>query len=193
MSVKFATREQEREVLAWIIRKFPEGRIPVGDGQYVVEHTDELSDMLLAMMASCRSYVTPAEPKLVSDWQKIFGHLQVLDSNFNESHYPLEPEDQLREVVEKRFRDTATGYARLQWAESQGLVQARPRATGLYLQAHPELQLTSPVVSGGRWRCGDSDGCVPVFSRDDVGRPSVSLHWLDRVFRPHCVWLFSRK
>src|SRR3989339_520831 len=124
----------------------------------------------------------------VSDWQKLFGHMRVYDSNFNEEHFPLEPEDKVRPVIRKQFSDTATGYDRLRWAESQGLELALSRATGLELKADPQLLMTQRVVGGGQWRHRGGHEYVPVFLRFD-GKPVVGLDWLDFDFVPSYVWL----
>ena len=125
-------------------------------------------------------------------WKKLFGHMKVWNNNFNEVNFPLEPKEELREVIQHQFEDTDTGHKRLEWAESQGLELAGIRATGLYLQAHPELQMNNPVIGGGQWRDGRGIVCVPVFFRDG-GEPDVGLGRLGNEFSPDCVWLFSRK
>ena len=189
---RFASREQGREVLSWIVRKFPEGCIPVDDAQYLIEHPEKLPDMILVMMTR-RNITTSAQLQaVVSDWQKLFGHLKVWDFNFSEEHFPLEPKNKVKEVIEKRFDDTATGYDRLRWAESQGLELAGSRATGLYLKTRSQLQMKRPVVGGGQWRVEGGGECVLVFIQYD-GRPHVNLEWLGRDFTPDYVWLFSRK
>jgi len=112
--------------------------------------------------------------------------------NFNEEHFPLEPVDKIKLVIEKRFENTTTGYDRIRWAESQGLELAIARATGLRLKANPNLQMEDWAVGGGQWQDRDGVGCVPVFSQRG-GQPFVSLFGLDYDFGPLCVWLFSRK
>ncbi len=134
----------------------------------------------------------PPPVKVVSEWSKLFGHMRIWDSNFNEDNFPLEPEAELREVITQEFEGMATGYERLAWGESQGLELSLPCATGLYLKARPQLQLEHPVIGGGRWAGGDGDVCVPIFSRCD-GQPDVGLGRLVFDFGPGCVWLFSRK
>jgi len=126
--------------------------------------------------------------KVVFDWQKLFGHLGILDSHFNESIFPLEPEDRLRPVIRKQFSDRGTGYERLRWAASQGLELALPRATGLELKANPQLEM-HVVFGGGQWQDRFGQEFVPGFCRCSGG-PLVYLYWLGSDFGP-CVWLFS--
>ncbi len=62
--------------------------------KYLVENPgviDGLCDKTLIAVPSVKS--VPAQ--IVSDWQKFFDHLRILDSSFNEDHFPLE-EDKLR-------------------------------------------------------------------------------------------------
>jgi hypothetical protein len=134
--------------------------------------------------------VRVAQP-VVDDWRKLFGHQHVWDPNFNEEHFPLEPEDH-RAVIVKTFLDTATGRDRLRWAETQGMEPALVRATGLYLNANPELQMEQQVTGGGVWQDENGREWMPVFSRGDK-RPVVSLSGLDYAFGPSHVWLFQKK
>lgn len=176
-------------VLFDLLVKRRAGKFTADDLLWVADHPAIIEGLRTGKLKTVPADESVA--KVVSRWQELFGHLRILDSNFNESHFPLESEDKLRPVIRKQFSDTATGHERLRWAESQGLELALPRATGLELQADQQLQMQF-VVGGGQWQYRHGLEFVPVFCRYDV-KPGVHLGWLGHDFYPRCVWLFSRK
>lgn len=86
MDAKLATREQEREVLAWIIRKFPEGRMPAENAQYLIEHPEELPEMLLGMVSNQTNTTIPSTIIQVDwkvNWQKFYFEVFDLTVDFS--------------------------------------------------------------------------------------------------------------
>lgn len=178
-------------VLYDLLTKRRAGRFTADDLLWVADHPTIISGLRSGKLKTVPVDEVSPVIEVVSDWQKLFGHFRSLDSNFNESNFPLEPEDKLRPIVRKQFSDTATGYERLRWAESRGLELALPRATGLELKADPQLQM-QVVVGCGQWQRGSGRGYVPVFRPLD-DEPGVYLGYLGSDFGPAGVWLFSRK
>ncbi|MDO8499806.1 MAG: hypothetical protein Q7S66_04050 [bacterium] len=133
---------------------------------------------------------------VVSDWQKLFGHLRVWDSNFKEAHYPLEPEaDVAGEVEEYAFAETVTGHDAVRRLTEEGFTFPGIRRCGQYIKANPRAQFDHPLVApGAQWRRpGDDEVYMPVFNQGDGGVAVVYLDWLGGQFRPLCRWLVSRK
>lgn len=170
MENAMATREQERELTAWIIRKFPEGKLPADQAQYLIEHPEELPALLLAMVAR---NATPATLQAaVSEWQKLFGHLAIWDGNFNEKNFPLV--DDGDEAEEVGLDKLVTGHQALEEFTRMKREGASLGAQGRYIKAHPKAQKEHPLLGiGARWQHG---GFVwfPIFDSDDL-RPNVRL------------------
>lgn len=132
-----------------------------------------------------------ATPK--SEWQEMYSRQRVWDSDFSETHFPLESETELRPVDHvHEFPELVIGVEALRRLDAEGLELARPRATGLYLLEHPELQKERPLVGGGQWQSRTGSVRVPIFHWND-DEPFVGLHWLVLSFRSHYGWLVSRK
>lgn len=85
MDAKFATREQEKEVLAWIIRKFPEGKMPADYAQYLIEHPEELPEMLLRMISNQTNMIpsTIIQANWKANWQKFYKEVFGLTVDFS--------------------------------------------------------------------------------------------------------------
>ena len=204
MEIKLAMREQEREVLAWIIRKFPEGRVPAADAQYLIEHPEELPDMLLAMMAR-RTITTPAQLQaVVSDWQKLFNACKQdwFNKDFTEARWPLESvsvDEAEWEEYEHFFDDDATGEVKIRRLEEM-VKRGEIRICGVRRAMedtadHLDIQLDHPRI-------------IPVSALDSGGvlsLPAFHGRWFDgrerelflyRVsndFNRRCGWLVLRK
>lgn len=73
-----------------------------------------------------------ATPK--SPWQEMFARQVVWDPDFNETHFPLEPEAELRPVDHvHEFPEESNGIDALRRLDAEGFELALPRATGIYL------------------------------------------------------------
>jgi hypothetical protein len=123
-------------------------------------------------------------------WQQLYSGIWIMDDDFNEAHAPLESEDELAPVFEKRFEGRATGYKRLEQIEADGQFLAKPRATGLYLQAHPDrYHFDQPMLGGGLLGIRGYLR-IPLFHVLDH-EPSVELVRLDHEFGSGFIWLVS--
>jgi len=155
------------------------------------------------------SVPTVRRPANSPDWQKLFGHIERA-SIFNESNFPLEPNDQLREVMAHEFPDMDRYKEdQTKWAHNHGMELALPRATGLCLMANPGLVTDHRrVISVGAWAQREPALHNPYDSHDSYAmsvffRKNGQLHvefkghqvYIDRTstFLPSDVWLFSRK
>jgi len=191
MKAKLATRIQERELLAWIIRKFPEGQVPAEAAQYLIDHPDELPELLLAMLVN-RTIVTQEQlQEIISDWQKFFGHLYVWDSNFNETNFPLgvDPGD---EAEEFGFDRLVTGHEAVAEFERMGREEASLWAQGRYIKANPQAQKDHPLLgTGARWQCWGRIW-FPIFLHGANGL-FVDLDSLDGRFYPDDRFLLRKK
>lgn len=194
MDAKFATRGQERELLAWIVRNFPEGQLPAGQAQYLIDHPEKLPELLLVMVASGTVTTPAALTAVVSQWQKFFGHLRVWDPDFNEAHFPLgaDPGD---EAEEGGLDHLVSGHEAV--AEFAALQRPRQGASlwaqGRYINKHPDAQKAHPLVGiGAQWQ--DRVGLVffPLFHWVD-GEPGVNLFSLGREFGPDCRFLLRKE
>lgn len=200
MDAKLATREQEREVLAWIIRKFPEGRMSADYAQYLIEHPNELPEMLLGMLANC-SIATPVQLQaVVSDWQRFFGHLRRQSSKFDEINFPLgdDPGDEAEEYSPhhdetlKKYHFTICQVLK-EIKCLHGRDGASLWAQGRYIQAHPQAQMFHPLLGvGASWECGHN--WFPFFYHDGF-RLVVDIRHSgdDHVFKPGYRFLVRKK
>lgn len=154
--------------------------------------------------------VPTARPVNSLDWLKLFGHIKPRgylsgadNENFNESRFPLEPEDQLCDVIGHEFLDMdKRKNDQVFWAHNHGMSLALPRATGLCLMANPCLVTEQRrVIGGGLWHRDPPNNYssgVPVFFYTR-GQLCVSvesfMHEVGRLsnFLPSDIWLFSRK
>lgn len=189
MSNKVATRQQERELTAWIIRKFPEGQIPADQAQYLIEHSEELPSLLLTMI-SRGNITTPVQLQAtVTEWQKLFGHLRMWDSNFKESNFPLVDDgDEAEEVC---LNKVLTGHQALEEFATLKREAASLGAQGRYIKAHPTAQKERPLLGvGAQWQDVD-DVWFPVFFWDG-GQPGVDLNALDYWFHADFHWLLRK-
>lgn len=118
-----------------------------------------------------------------SMWAEFFGHLRILDSDFNEANFPLgvDPGD---EVEEFDFGRDIMGHAALPQQE-----WASPWAIGRYIRAYPKAQKAHPLVGiGAQWVVRYGFIWFPIFNWND-DKPYVNLNNLDNKFNRNCRFL----
>lgn len=193
--MKIATEKQERELLAWIIRMFPYGKVPADTVQYLIEHPEQLPSALQLMIATSKP----------TRWQELLDACQQdwIHSDFTEARWPLEPvaddEDEWK-VTEYHFtKGVATlneGLHRLKKLAETGKFRllAGSRRVMEWLASHPDVQLDYPVVLPLCARNSDGRWVVPVFFRrgfswkDGKGR-DLGLFNPKHVAYLDCRWL----
>ena len=152
----YASRKQEQELVAWIIRKFPEGQVPADQAQYLIEHPEELSALLLVMMARGAVATSGQIVADVSAWQKLFGHLGRCDSDFSFLNYSL-GEEEGDEVEEFGFDDHIIGEVALKVFERLNRRPASLRQLGRYINEHPEALKTHPLIGiSAQWQLDEN-------------------------------------
>jgi hypothetical protein len=200
VSIKMATSEQERQVLALISKMFPKGLVPADHAKHVIGHPKELPVAILGMMSKLAHHhgetaaVEPLIQTPPSEWRLLFGHLGRMNHNFIEANFPLEPRGRIKPANEHRFNDHKTGVERLELAALGGLELTKPRATGEWLKDNwPKMK--RKVVGCGVWRDCYNQLWVPVFDlhHSQPRRKSlyVDFRKLDSGFDENYVWLLS--
>lgn len=99
-----------------------------------------------------------------TDWQNFFGHLWVMDCNFNDHSYPLEPETD-GVVRTYRLGEKVTVLEARRRFKEMGYSLPGSRAVGKYIQANRLRQVLSPIVAlGMRWQRSSANALVPIFA-----------------------------
>lgn len=127
-----------------------------------------------------------------SDWQSLFGHLWICNSDFNESNFPLgaDPGD---EAEEFGFDRLVTGHGAIREFER---IKRRPAslwAQSRYTKTNPGAQKVHTLVGiGARWLDRHGDVWLPVFDWSD-DKPKVVLGLLADNVAPRCRFLLSKE
>lgn len=181
MATKMASEGQDWVLAGKCTEFFPRGKVPADRAQHFIEHPEQLTALILNALIGV----------VGSLWNQLFGHLKVWDQNFNEAHYPLEPETE--EVVEEYgFDETIVGTEAKRRLKEMGYSLPGPRACGKYILVHPRAQFEHPLVGlGAEWQY-QNDVFVPVFVCGD-SEPGVGLLWQGRRFASNGRFLVSRK
>jgi len=114
-----------------------------------------------------------------SDWQKMFGHLDPWDKDFNEKLYSLGSDDNTK-AEEHGFDKFVTGHEALAEFENMKRKPASLWACGRYINDNPNAQKEHSLIGIGARRGipGYSVEWFPVFDVD-VGGSGVDLDYLE--------------
>lgn len=184
--------EHKMTLLAQLRKAFPHGYLSKQRAEAYLSSPNELSLALNVLFNRwVNRMIEPDEAREDDGWRETFSKFRY-DSDFNQKHFPLEPECESRDLDFFCFNGISSGEQALELFKQEGWSPGRLRSSVNHVLSHLDrLHEAVYMAVGAQWvRPTDGRTYVPVFTKD--AQPYICLWRIDTRSSRICRYLYSR-